>query len=179
MVLSFSRTLAEMKEVLKDPEATGPDPVYEVFTDLGDHFWINKTVIAAGRYGKEYPKTFGHYHNQNVDEVYFVADGQGVLELQNRDSSEVFLVRAKTGDQLIIHPEYGHSWSNIGTKPLVLFDNWATAHSPTDYANIEKLAGMAYYLVEKDGQVDVVADKNYPKMPPALWLTAKEFDAKG
>ncbi len=178
MKLSFSRSLAEMKEVLLDPDAKGPDPVYEVFTDLGDHFWINKTVLTSGRYGKEYPKTFGHYHNHDVDEVYYVVDGEGVLLLQKRDATEVFLVRAKTGDRVVIHPEYGHSWSNVGGKPLVLFDNWSTPHSPTDYAKIENMAGMAYYLVEENGEVKAVADKNYPKMPAPRWLTAAEFNAQ-
>lgn len=169
-----------MKEVLLDPSTSsgqGPDPVYEVFTDLNNHFWVNKTVISAGRYGKEYPKTFGHYHGENVDEVYFVAEGEGVLVLQKRDASEVLLVRAKTGDRVVIHPEYGHSWSNVGDKPLVLFDNWSFPHSPTDYAKIERLAGMAYYLVEKDGKPEAIADKNYPKMPKPRWLTTEEFNS--
>lgn len=161
-----------MKEVLLDPEASGPDPVYEVWTDLNDHYWVNKTILVAGRYGKEYPKTFGHYHNHEVDETYYVFEGEGVLLLQKRDATEVLLVRAKTGDRLVIHPEYGHSWSNVGDKPLILLDNWETPHSPTDYAKIEKMAGMAYYLVEENGKPTTVPDKNYPKMPKPIWKDA-------
>lgn len=174
-----------MKVVFHDPESSGPDPVYQVFTDLEDHFWINKTVIAAGRLGKEYPKTFGHYHGVAVDEKYYVAAGQGVLQLQKKHLEnsvwipemvdEVLFIKAKPGDEVIIMPEWGHSWSNVGPDELILFDNWSTPHSPTDYENIEKLHGLAYYLIEEDGEIKVVANPNYQNLPEPKWIKATDL----
>ena len=176
MRLASSRSLLEeMKVVFYEADVTSaPDPVYQVFTDLGDHFWINKTVIAAGRLGNEYPKTFGHYHGANIDEKYYVAQGKGILQLQS--DNEVFLIKAGVGDEVIIKPKYGHSWSNVGDKELVLFDNWSTPHSPADYEQIEKMHGMAYYIVEDGGDTKVIANKNYKDLPSPVWMTAKEFE---
>lgn len=187
MKLVASRSLlSEMKVVfLHNPEMTGPDPVYRVFTELGDHFWINKTVITPGKLGDEYTLTFGHYHGIDVPEKYYVAQGQGVLQLQKKHLEgdrwifdvvdEVLLVRAAAGDEVVITPEYGHSWSNVGQDELILFDNWSTPHSPADYENIEKLHGLAYYLIGGNGEVKVVPNPNYRNLPGARWITAAEL----
>lgn len=171
MKLSLSRNLGAMRSVILEPAATGPDPVYEVFTDLGDHFWMNKTVIAPGRLGKEYPKTFGHYHGVDTFEKYYVAQGKGVLQLQKKDLTEVVLIKAETGDEVVITPEYGHSWSNVGKDELVLFDNWSTPHSPADYEAIEKLHGLAYYLIEENGEIKTVPNPNYKNLPEPKWTS--------
>ncbi len=179
MKLVSSRSLiSEMRVVLCDPAVAGPDPVYQVFTDLGDHFWINKTVISAGRLGKEFPKTFGHYHGVNVNEKYYVAQGSGVLVLHKKSADKVFLIKAGVGDEVIITPEYGHSWSNVGNSELVLFDNWSTPHSPADYEQIEKLHGMAYYIIEEDGVLKTIPNSNYKDLPGPIWLTAEEYRVK-
>lgn len=159
---------------MMDPStSSGPDPVYQVFTDLNDHFWINKTVLAKGRLGKEFPKTAGHYHQVKVDEKYYVAQGKGVLVLQTAD--KVWLVKAGAGDEVIIKPEFGHSWSNVGEDELVLFDNWSVPHSPADYAPVLKNHGLAYYLVDENGEVKAVPNQNYQNPPKPRWLTAAEF----
>jgi len=170
---------------LHNPAMAGPNPVYQVFTDLGDHFWINKTVIAFGLLGKEFPKTFGHYHGVEVDEKYYVAQGQGVLQLQKKHVEnnvwvpeivdEVLLIKAQPGDEVIIKPEWGHSWSNVGDSELVLLDNWSSPHSQSDYENIEKLHGLAYYLVEEKGEIKTVPNPNYKNLPELKWTTAADW----
>jgi len=185
-LISSRSLLEEMKVVfLHNPEMTGPNPVYRVFSDLGDHFWVNKTIIAPGRLGDEYPLTFGHYHGVNVDEKYYVAQGEGVLLLQKKHLEggtwipemvdEILLVTANVGDEVNIAPEYGHSWSNVGEKELVLFDNWSTPHTPVDYENIEKLHGLACYLIEEDGKIKPVPNPNYKNLPEPKWIMAKDL----
>lgn len=188
MKLSSSRSLEAIRVVLLDTTASGPDPVYQVFTDLGDHLWINKTVIAPGWLGKEYPKTFGHYHGVDTFEKYYVAEGQGILQLQEKHIEgeiwtaevvdEVLLIKAGAGDEVVITSEYGHSWSNVGDSPLVLFDNWNIPHSSTDYEVIEKLHGLAYYLIEENREMKTVPNPNYKNLPEPKWLTATEFNQR-
>lgn len=188
MKLSSSQSLEAMRNVLLEPTATGSDPVYQVFTDLNDHFWINKTIIASGRLGNEYPKTFGHYHGVDTFEKYYVASGKGMLVLQKKHIEgeiwttevvdEVLLVKAETGDEVVITAEYGHSWSNVGDSPLVLLDNWSTPHSPTDYEAIEELHGLAYYLIEENGEIKALPNPNYQNLPEPVWLTATEFNQR-
>lgn len=172
--LSSTRTLEQLRPVLKDPASSGPPTVYEVFPSEGE--WVNKTVVYPGKLGEEYTKTFGHYHPEGApDEVYRVTEGEGILELQKKNLSEVLLVKAKSGDEIVITPEYGHSWSNISTTPLILVDNWEIGHTRADYGPIERIGGMAYYLVELNGEPQAVPNANYKNLPEPVFLTAEEF----
>ena len=188
MKLTSARSLAEMKNVLLDPNAAGPDPVYQVLDVSRENSWVNETVISHGKYGTEFPKTFGHYHGTPVPEIYTEVQGEGILLLQKKyfengvwvpeRVSDVFLIRAKHGDKIVITSEYGHNWSNIGDKDLVLYDDWHSGHQPSDYEMVQKLHGMAYYLTEVNGETKPVANSNYKDLPAPVWLTSAEFTAK-
>jgi glucose-6-phosphate isomerase, archaeal len=189
MKLGSTRTLEGLKPVLKDPSSLGPDPVYWVFDEVGADIWANVTITAPGRLGEEYPKTFGHYHPVDApDELYRVISGEGIFQMQKKkvvngewiedEVEEVVLIKGQVDDEIIIKPEWGHSWSNIGETPLITFDNWTFGHSPTDYDVIERLKGMAYYLVEEEGEVKAIKNPNYKNLPEPKWLTAEEFKSK-
>lgn len=179
MKLGSIRELSGMKPVLKDPHATGPDPVYWVFPELSEGEWANMTVWNNGTYNGEFPKTFGHYHPIGAaDEIYRVIWGKGILQLQRRHNdsiAEVFLVHCEVGDEVIITWPFGHSWSNVGDCPLITYDNWRSGHDPSDYEPIEAMQGMAYYLIEKDGEVKAVPNPKYKDLPEPVWITAEEF----
>jgi oxalate decarboxylase/phosphoglucose isomerase-like protein (cupin superfamily) len=186
--LGSVRELSGLKPVLKDAEATGPDPVYWVFSEVTDSKWANITIIAPGDFNKECPKTFGHYHGTDVNETYHLVEGQGVLVMQKKHFDngnwvedmvdEVVLVKANPGDEILITPEWGHSWHNTGESPLISFDDWRTGHDPADYAAIERLRGMAYYLVKEDGKINAIPNQNYKNLPEPSWLSATEFRQK-
>lgn len=176
MRLVSTRTFEELREVLKDPDSSGPNPVYTVSTDLDNPSWVNQTEIAPGRLGEEYTKTFGHYHSHPVGELYKVKEGEGVLILQkHKDVDEVLLIHAKAGDEILITPEYGHSWSNTGTTPLMLLDNWSEGHSQRDYEPIRQHQGMAYYIVERAGEPKVIPNPTYKNLPEPQWIEAKDL----
>ncbi len=187
MKLGSIRDLEGNKSVLKDPQASGPDPVYWVFPELSENGkWANMTVIVPGRYGDEYPKTFGHYHGIDVNETYHLVEGDGILQLQSKfidekgewvkdKVKEVYLVRFKPGEEVLITPKWGHSWSNVGELPLLSFDDWRAGHKPTDYEDIKVLQGLAYYLIEENGEPKAVANPNYKDLPEPKWITAEEF----
>lgn len=186
MKLSSIRTLEDLKPVLQDPHSNGPDPAYWVFSEVAENGWANITIWAPGKHGGEYNKTFGHYHPNNaVDETYHVIEGKGILQLQKKHVEngvwvmekvdEVFLIKAKPGDEIVIPFEYGHCWSNIGDGPLLTFDDWRSGHSPSDYEPIEKLHGLAYYLIEENGEVKTVPNPRYKDLPKPIWLTPTEF----
>lgn len=188
MEIKSSRTLEELKSVLQNPDANGPNVVYWVFKDITQSTWANMTVTVAGRYDKEYPKTYGHYHTSSeADEVYRLIHGRGIFLLQKKHIDEngnfvpdivdeVYVIQADTPDEEIVVPkEYGHSWSNIGDTPLITFDNWIYDHNPADYKPIEKLKGLVYYVVENNGNVELIPNPNYKKHPKPIWVTPKEF----
>lgn len=186
MKLGSIRELSGMRPVLKDPSASGNDPVYWVLSDVSDNEWANVTIIVSGLYDEEYPKTFGHYHPEEaVDETYHLMEGEGVLQLQKKHIENgqlipdmvdgVYLVKARPGDEVVIKPEYGHSWSNVGKGPLISFDDWRSGHTYSEYEPIKQMQGLAYYLVEEDGQLKVVPNPKYKDLPEPKWITASEF----
>lgn len=169
-----------------NPDQDGADPVYWVFKGVTEEQWENCTIIVSGKLGSEYPKTFGHYHPQGVPiEIYHLIEGEGVLQMQKKkivngelqadEVEEVYLVKAKPGDEIAITPDWGHSWSNVGSGPLISFDNWRTGHTPSDYEPIEKMKGLAYYLIEENGEVKAVPNPEYKNLPEAKWITASDF----
>lgn len=185
MKLGSIRELSGNKPVLKDPNSSGPDPVYWVFSEVSDSTWANITIITPGFYGGEYPKTFGHYHGVDVDETYHLIEGDGILQLQKKkmvggkwienEVEEVFLIRGKPGEDLLITSEYGHSWSNVGKGPLISFDDWKSGHAPSDYEVIQKFQGLAYYLVEENREIKAVPNPKYNNLPEPKWISAAEW----
>lgn len=187
MKLGTQKTLEDLKPVLKDPESIGPDPVYFVFGDVSENKWANITMIQNGKIGEEYPKTFGHYHSVEVNETYHLLSGEGIFQMVNKNLKEIYLIKAKPGDEIVITPDYGHSWSNIGDEPLISFDDWRSGHEPSDYEDIKRLHGMPYYLVEESGELaspakrgepKAIANPNYQDLPEPIWITAEEFANK-
>jgi len=185
MNLKSTRTIQELKEVLHNPNAEGPQEAYWVFNELEHKTWENMTILSPGTYDREFNKTYGHYHNVTTNETYKLLSGQGILLLQKKHFEndtwipekveEVLLLKANAEDEIVITPEWGHIWINTGDLPLVSIDNWRSGHTPTDYENIKKLQGMAYYLIQEDDNVKVVPNPNYLDLPEPKWTTPQEF----
>ncbi len=188
MKLASVRSLEELKEVLRDPAEDEPDPVYWVFSGVGDSKWENLTIIAPGKSqdGDEFPKTYGHYHPMDAsNETYHLLSGEGILLMQKKfmengrwvenKVEEVCLIKMKPGDEVVIKPQWGHSWSNSGIMPLLSFDDWKSGHTPDDYKVIESLRGMAYYLIRENSEVEVSPNPNYNNLPLPVWMSADEF----
>lgn len=142
-----------------DPHCAGSDLVYEVYTDINESGWVNKTIIYPGRLGNEYPKTFGHYHSTNEMEVYKVIKGEGFLLKQN--DQEAVLVKLSPGVQYRITSQWGHCLINTGQTDLVVLDNWSWGHKDSDYDPIKNAHGMAYYLIEDKGFPKSVMNPHY------------------
>jgi oxalate decarboxylase/phosphoglucose isomerase-like protein (cupin superfamily) len=186
MLLKSTRTLDEMSPVLLNKNLSDKDPIYWVFSNVSKK-WENMTIIAPGDCGGEFPKTYGHYHaSSNVTETYKLLSGQGILLMQKRkfidddwdpeNIEKIYFVEFTPGDEVDITVEWGHSWSNIGPDPLVTLDNWKEGHTPDDYKPIEKLGGMGYFLVKKDGGAEFIPNKNYKDLPKPEWISASEFN---
>jgi len=165
MTLRFTRSLDEMRPVLMDPNASGPDPVYVAYKDL-DNGWVNQTEVANGLYGQEYPKTFGHLHLDSKDETYFVNQGTALLVLQNE--TEVLVIKLLAGQKYTIPHQYAHCLVNIGNEKLITFDDHLDPQS--DYEVIKNKHGLAYYIINENGQPKAVANPNYQNPPPVKWI---------
>lgn len=186
MLKAFAdRPHEKMKEVLMDPSAYGPEIHYYMIRGGKDK--KNITVWETGTVGKEYIKTYGHYHVGDLDETYWVIYGEGIVLLQTRkkdqngkpidDEIETFkAINVKAGDHIFIPSETGHLVANIGKTWLVTADdspvNFEEADPVSlpghaDYEPIKKLQGFAYYVVEKNGQPTLIKNPKYKLVPEA------------
>jgi len=163
------RTQSDMKEVLLEPNALGPEVHYYMIR--GGSEKKNVTIWEPGRIGTEYIISFGHYHVLDFDEKYEILAGEGIVILQTREidpatnkpidekiiSFEARYVR--TGDIIKIPRRSGHLMVNVGKSWLVTRDDSPVrpddadpvSHpSHADYEPFRKLQGAAYYVVASD-----------------------------
>lgn len=148
-----------------DPQASGADPVYTVYTNL-DNGWINQTDLSAGTYNGEFPKTFGHLHTDGKDETYFVKSGTGIIVMQTEN--EFLLKKITAGEKYVIPHQYEHCLVNIGEENFVTFDDHNNPQA--DYKIVSEKHGLAYYLINDSGVLKIVPNPNYNHRPEAKWI---------
>ena len=184
------RTHEEMKDVLMNPAATGPEAHYYMIR--GGSGRGNLTVWANGTVGDEYIKTYGHYHVDDFIETYKVLLGTGILLLQVRKigtdgaplDDEVEYVKAifvKPGSKVAIPERAGHLMVNTGDTWLVTLDDSpvnldkskeAAWPEHADYAPVKKMRGFAYYAINQNGRPAFVKNPNYQHVPDLIIETA-------
>lgn len=139
-------------------------------------FRFDVTVIPAHMIGQEYIKTIGHIHpykpgtKSRYAEIYEIINGEALFILQKMNPSnsdiveDVVVVRANRGEKAVMLPEYGHVTVNAGKEPLVMAD-WVWADFKSEYEVYEKHHGAAYYVVNKNNQIEFIPNKNYQNLP--------------
>lgn len=171
-----ARTHEKMREVLMDPDATGPSVHYYMIR--GGEEQKNITVWEPGLVGREYIKTYGHYHVGDLDESYEILYGEGIILKQKigdaPDIVEEFVVtRVKHGDRVYMQPGYGHLAVNTGSTFFVTaddspvrFDDPDPAGLPghADYEPVKKMRGFAYYVVVDEGKPALVRNPRYTEV---------------
>jgi len=152
------RKLEEMREVLLDRDADGPEDVYVMIRGKP-----NITVLFPGKIGREFTKTYGHYHKDDRSETYRVLLGQGKMLIQNRDTNDVRLLEMQVGEEVVVPEGYAHTTINTGDEPLVTVDDCPMDAETVvnDYEPIKERHGFALYVVEEDGGAKTVPNPNY------------------
>ncbi len=175
-----ARSHEKMRDVLMQPNAKGPAIHYYMIR--GGKNKKNVTVWESGTVGGEYIKTYGHYHIGNLDETYWIVQGEGVALLQKMveengvyqpDKIEEFkAVRVKAGDSVYMPPGYGHLVVNTGPQWLVTTDDSPVADAGdsasmpghADYEQVKKMGGFAYYVIEQNGSPALVKNPRYTEV---------------
>ncbi|MFZ2193401.1 MAG: glucose-6-phosphate isomerase family protein [Candidatus Moraniibacteriota bacterium] len=178
-----AREQAEIKDVLMNPNGTGPAIHYYMIRGGVDQ--KNITVWEPGTISGEYIKTYGHYHVGELEEDYEILFGEGVALLQKlsidkngnmlANSVEEFrAIIVKPGDKIHMAPSYGHLLANTGSTYFVTVDNSPvnfeegknSADFPghADYQLVKEMHGFAYYVVEHKGKPVLKKNPNYKEI---------------
>jgi glucose-6-phosphate isomerase len=183
------RKLKEMKDVLYDKSISDGERVtYYMYRNIcreEDKGLFEKhgvrydiTVMPPILLGKEFNKTYGHYHpiasnNLTFPEIYEVLHGNAhylIQRTENRNVIDVRLIKAKKGDKVIIPPNYGHITINPGKKVLIMA-NLVSSRFSSDYTLIKKMQGGVYFETEEG----FVKNMNYKKIPKLIVKNAKKL----
>jgi glucose-6-phosphate isomerase len=162
------RYLNDMKQVLYDRQWAQKAPnteLYYMYRDLKrkNGLRYDITIIPPKMLGKEFVKTKGHYHVGDYGELYIVLKGKAIYLMQKEKNGkilDVYYVRAKKGDSVIIPPGYGHITINPGSKSLKMA-NWVSLKCCSDYKKILQKKGACYFYTTSGW----IKNKNYKRIP--------------
>src|SRR3990167_2161331 len=123
------RTHEKMQEVLIDPEAEGPAIHYHMVRGGSDQ--RNITIWEPGKVGREYIKTYGHYHVGDISETYWIVYGEGITIAQKRvigpdgepiddEIEAIRIVRVRAGEAVYMPRSWAHAAVNTGKTFLLL-----------------------------------------------------------
>lgn len=191
-----ARTYEKMKDVLMDPSAPGPEIQYHMVR--GGSNQRNITIWEPGLVGKEYIKTYGHYHVGKLDETYWIIFGEGIVLVQKRaldingkpiddEIEEAYAVHVKPGDAIYMPSEWGHLVVNISNTYFVTADdspvnfdeeNPVSFPGHADYESVKKMQGFCYYIVNENGKPSLVKNTKYKKIPEIKIIEASEYPLK-
>jgi len=165
---SWVRFLNEMKNVLYDQNWAKNAENFEVYkvwrgVKKKNGLRYDITIIPPRMLGQEFPKTKGHKHLDNFQELITVLSGQAFYLFQkSRDKKveDVYVIKAKKGDVIITPPGYDHLTINPSKKELKMA-NWISRKCQSDYSLFEKMQGACYYYTRKGW----IKNKNYSKVP--------------
>lgn len=200
------RLVQDMKEVILDQEWAEKNknqPLYYMYRELAENDTDAENMSKLNlRYdilesvpvflGKEYNKTAGHYHYHSVikdanfayPELYELIRGEAYYLMQKSDGdkiTDVYAVRAKSGDKVLMPPGYGH-FTFFLSKDSLRMSNWTPSKSLSDYEQIKKKHGAAYYALVDEKAADGVhwvKNDNYFEVPPLRFLKPTNFSDIG
>jgi len=147
-----TRQLYDMKAVIYDQvwlKTAENIELYYMYRSIKekDGLRYDITLIPPNMLGKELVKTKGHYHTKNVNELYIVLDGEAIFMAQKPEDKkikDIFVIKAKKGDGVIIPEGYGHVTINPSQKELKMA-NWIDKDCKGNYDLFEKMRGACYY----------------------------------
>ncbi len=180
-----SRLNEMMKDVLMESNAQAPEAHYHMVR--GGKDLRNITIWEPGKVGREYIKTYGHYHVGDISETYWIVYGEGITIAQKRvigpdgepiddEIEAIRIVRVRAGEAVYMPRSWAHAAVNTGKTFFataddspVNFEDVDPSSLPghADYEPIKKMRGMAYYIVEENGQPTLVKNPLYKKVPKA------------
>lgn len=162
------RYLDDMREVLYDRDFAKKSPnlgLYHMSRGVKekDGLRYDITVIPPQMLGKEFVKTLGHEHSDNFGEIYTVLSGEALYLIQKvkKDKVEdVYAIKAKKGENVIIPAGYGHITINA-SKKILKESNWIAKDCKNIYDLFLKNRGACYHYTDKGW----IKNKNYKSVP--------------
>lgn len=163
------RRLDAIRSSLRDPECSGPDPVYGIAMDIGlegDRTLLEErmllfgaVVYAAGALGSEPVRSQGHIHaiaphsGWSPPEIFEIWSGTAIVYAQQRaedDPGRCIAVTARPGDKVVMPPGWAHCVINADPNRPMAFGAWCDRQYGFDYTGVRAHHGLAWFPVLSD-----------------------------
>jgi glucose-6-phosphate isomerase, archaeal len=187
------RRLDEVRSLLRDPGAQGPDHLYTIYMGIqvpgktdalaGHGLGYGAVVYNHGTLGVEALRSQGHVHSIGpgglaYSELYEFWHGRGLVYMQDSataDVGDVIVVEAGPGDKIAIPPGWAHATVNVGREPMAFGAVYAL-EAKLLYEPLRKLQGTAHYVLA-DGTLE--ANPRYRSVSQARRLSPHHFPEHG
>lgn len=162
----ITKKAKDIKPVLMDSRAKPnlKEP-YSIILDKDQAIF----VLFPGLNGVEYNKTEGYVSNYPGVSIYQCLYGQGVLLMQRIDelgeAKEFKVVTLSAGKQVGIPAGWACALVNIGKTYLVVVGNISIGSADIDPEPVIKKGGLAYFVVEKKGEISFEQNPRYNLHP--------------
>lgn len=174
-----SKKVSYLRPVLHDSLAQD-FVVYDVCRGEEEKDGIRKdlTLIYPQMLGREFPKTFGHYHKNKETELYEVLEGKVLFLCQKYNDhpleiKEAYLIEAEVGDKVVILQGFSMVSINV-TKSDVLIANWVSSKIENQYDSFSQARGACcYVLKDKEGKLQFERNENYKQIAKLVRIKPK------
>ena len=166
-----NRTLDSIRISLRDPQCSGPDPVYAIAMDVGKsehlpilkklHLLYGAVTYAAGRLGDEPVRSQGHIHKisphsgWSTPEVYEIWSGKAIIYMQETAEDQpgrCFAVIAHLGDVVIVPPYWAHATISADPEQPLTFGAWCDREYGFEYEAVRRHKGLAWFPVISENE---------------------------
>jgi glucose-6-phosphate isomerase len=177
------RRLDQIRRSLRDPNCTGPDPVYSIVMDVGrrEHhdelarrmLLFGVVIYAAGRLGEEPVRSQGHIHavaphcGWSTPELFEIWEGRAIIYAQESagdDPGRCFAVTAGPGEKIVVPPGWAHAVINADPAARMTFGAWCDRQYGFVYDEIRAHHGLAWFPIldsqNPDGQQKIHWEPN-------------------
>lgn len=161
----ITKTADDLKPVLIDQTGQKIKIPYYLIEDKGQVIF----AVAPGHNGIEFNKTVGYLSSFPGMQTYQCLYGSGILLMQRNDefgeAKEFKMVTLNSGKQVTVPAGWAVCLVNTGSSLLVVLRNSVLEEKYRDSKPIIEKKGLAYYLIEKKGEIVFEKNSNYKIHP--------------
>lgn len=159
------KTSQDLKKVLMKGAKIGVKEPYSILKDESQAIFI----VSQGINGEEFNKTEGYLNSYPGVQVFQCLYGQGILVMQRNDeegeAKEFKIVTLSQSRQVGVPAGWALCLVNVGKTFLVVVANVDIDSKYISSKPIIEKRGLAYYIVEKKGEVGFEQNPNYRLHP--------------
>lgn len=174
------RRLDDIRRSLRDPNCSGPDPVYGIAMDVGNSadlpelqsrsLLFGAVVYASGRLGDEPVRSQGHVHavaphcGWSTPELFEIWEGRAIIYAQESasdDPGRCVAVEAGPGDRVVVPPGWAHAVINASASERMVFGALCERQYGFVYDAVRAHGGLAWFPLLREQNIEWQANPRY------------------